>query len=96
MNLDRSIWRPITLDELQQLSIDERKKLLSYCWKHGEPRCWCIGITDVVVTATEHGNFKLQWSDMDGDPEIYVNSDEKIDSIWNDRYSYGLYKKIKE
>lgn len=94
MNLDRSKWKAITLDELRQLSTDEKKELLSYCWKHGEPRCWCIGIHSVKIYATEHGNFKLQWCDMDGDPTIWVNSDEEIDGIWADRYSYGLYKKI--
>jgi hypothetical protein len=95
MNLDRTIWRPITHDELLQLSYDEREELLSYCWKHGEPRCWCIGIHGVVsIYSTDHKAFKLTWSDDDGDPSILVNGDEKIDGVWNDRYSYGLYKKI--
>ena len=96
MNLDRNKWAPITHDELLKLSYDEREQLLSYCWKHGEPRCQCIGIHGVVsIYSTDHKNFKLQWSDMDGDPCIWVHADEKIDGIWNDGFSYGLYKEIK-
>jgi hypothetical protein len=86
-------WTPVTLRELQAMSEEERKKLLSFCWHDGRVRCDCIGITDLVVTPYEH-SYGLDWSDINGDPQTQVSTlDEPIHNVGDGTWNYGLYKK---
>jgi hypothetical protein len=89
-------WTPITVEELNGMTTDELKNLLSYCWKYGEYRCETIGIHDVVITPAPEYHFNVSWSDADGDPAIRgLTWKCYIDNIGgsDNRYSYGLYKR---
>ena len=86
-------WKPITLRELQAMSEEDRKKLLSYCWHDGRVRCSCIGITDLKVSPFKHSD-RVQWSDTSGDPDFEVfDMDAPIHNIGDGEWNYGLYRK---
>jgi hypothetical protein len=88
-------WTAITVKELSEMKEPELKKLLSFCWHDGETRCDCIGIQDVkIIPSHSEGNFNVEWSDMNGDPNIYgLSMDDKIDNVGDGTWNYGLYKK---
>ena len=91
-------WKAISVNQLLELSDSEKNELLSYCWKDGRYRCDTIGITNVEVLPEKTGNgieyYKVSWSDMDGDPSIFVDSlDTLIDNIGDGQWNYGLYIK---
>jgi hypothetical protein len=86
-------WTPVTLRELQAMSEEERKKLLSYCWHDGRVRCSCIGITNLEVTPYSN-SYDIKWSDIDGDPHTRVSTlDEPMHNIGDGEWNYGLYRK---
>lgn len=88
-------WTPITFNELKNMKPDELNSLLSYCWHDGEPRCDCIGITEVKFEKTENGKFNVEWSDENGDPHVYgIKLNQKINNIGDGSWNYGLFKKI--
>lgn len=90
-----SEWTPITLGELRVMKQDELDKLYSNCWKNGEQRCACIGISNLEISDTN----TITYSDIDGDPEIDlwkdIDEDFLIDNVGNGTWNYGLYKKVK-
>jgi hypothetical protein len=87
-------YRPITTAELIKMTDDEKSQLLSLCLKHGKYRCHTIGIKNVNYFIDEDG-VALDWSDNNGDPDIYLETiDKEINNIEEDNFSYGLYKKI--
>lgn len=92
-------WKPISAKELQKMSVSDLKNVLSFCWKEGNPRCDCIGISDVKINKcdeipTQSVYYKVQWSDETGDPILYINSlDILIDQVGDGTWEYGLYIK---
>lgn len=101
LSIDRNIWKPVTISELQTMSDEEKSKLLSYAWdEEGKPRCWTIGITDVKIfnhrDSSAYGKnvVDVSWSDNDGDPLIRGYSlDTEIDKLrGQEDYRYGIYK----
>lgn len=85
-------WEPITFQELRMMEESEWKELKSYCWKYGEPRCQCVGITNVKFSQG-----KIEYSDSNGDPTLYPGSDltEKIHKVGGEKWAYGLYRRVK-
>ncbi len=102
-------WEAITFKELKEMTPDELSKLLSYCWKEGEPRCDTIGISNLVITprkssyisGADHQRYiknywYLEYSDDNGDPSFEIsNEDELIHKLGDGTWNYGLYKRIK-
>lgn len=87
-------WTPITLIELMEMSDKDLKKLKSYCWHDGNYRCDTIGISNLKVIKVAEGRYNVEWSDNDGDPNLYsVLLDEEIHNIGDGEWNYGLYKK---
>ena len=95
MKLRRSGYKPVTAEELENMSDDELQNLFSVCWHEGRLRCETTGITDVSIeNGWEDNGFIVEWSDDNGDPSIYVDSmNELIDDVGDGEWDYGLYKK---
>jgi hypothetical protein len=88
-------WVPITFEELKKMPPEKLKELKSYCWKDGNPRCDCIGITDVNFEQI-YNSWKLTFSTDYGEPSItFFNYKQKIDNIGDGAWNYGLYKRKK-
>lgn len=84
-------WEPVTVQELRQMDESELKKLKSYVWKYGEPRCQSIGITNLRFSEG-----KIEYSDAEGDPTMYIDGlDDKLHKIGQGKWVYGLYRKVK-
>ena len=92
-------WKPLTLREVIEMSDDERKKLLSFCWHDGESRCDTIGITNFEyhpAKCKREGEdlYDVNWSDINGDPSLYgIKMDTKINNIGEGDWNYGLFKR---
>lgn len=92
----------ITFSELKEMDEEELKNLTSYCWRDGDPRCGCKGVSDLKIELYETGNNSGQikivnWSDSDGDPTIdgpYPLS-KKIHKLGDGTWNYGLYREKK-
>ena len=87
-------WTPITVKELQEMDENKQKELFSFCWHDGQVRCDTIGIRNLKIENSGNG-WRINWSDMNGDPTIYVsNLDTLLDNFGDGEWNYGLYKKI--
>lgn len=89
-------WTPITLKELINMSDEERSKILSVTWHDREYRCRKIGIVDLKIKPIS-GVYDVEYHDFNGDPHFEINDiNAKIYNIAgvNDRWCYGLFKKI--
>ena len=93
--------KAITFEELKNMSEENRKKLYSYCWKEGRPRCSCTGISDVIFTKHPRSSggsyWTLGYSDGNGEPHFEFDDwKEKIDKVGDGYWDYGLYRVIKK
>lgn len=99
-NTELKGWRPITGEELRDMSKSEWNNIMTFIWREDEEFDNTIGITDVIIRGDEDFfNVNIEWRNMFGDPRIILRRlDQPIDCI-NDsndgEWEYGLYKRIK-
>ena len=91
-----TIENAVTVNDVLEMSEEERSKLWSACWHDGRydaPRCACRGILNFKVEKSHGDRFKVSWDDRDGSPHFEVFSyDDKIHQVGDGEWDYGLYR----